>query len=58
MVRQAGNFTYSLAAPGPPAIRGCSDFLFTSRTGYCDSSRPPMAVLARMLDIPSRVAMG
>ena len=62
-----GNFTYSLTSP---AIRGgtdpsdtsstaaLADFLFRSKTGYCQQFAASMAVLARTLGIPARVAVG
>ncbi|MBB2912851.1 transglutaminase-like putative cysteine protease [Streptosporangium becharense] len=52
-----GGFTYSLATQGHdgPAL---TDFLLRSRTGYCEQFAASMAVLARVLGIPARVAIG
>ncbi len=55
-----GNFTYSLSTP-PPRIGGggsLRDFLFHSKTGYCEQFASSMALLARLLGIPARVGMG
>ncbi|WP_345467825.1 DUF3488 and transglutaminase-like domain-containing protein [Actinoallomurus oryzae] len=53
-----GNFTYSLNTPPPQRGGALQDFLFTSRTGYCEQFASSMAVLARVLGIPARVGMG
>ncbi|GAA2880483.1 DUF3488 and transglutaminase-like domain-containing protein [Streptosporangium fragile] len=52
-----GGFTYSLATQGHdgPAL---TDFLIRNRTGYCEQFAASMAVLARILGIPARVAIG
>lgn len=52
-----GGFTYSLATQGHdgPAL---TDFLIRNRTGYCEQFAASMAVLARVLGIPARVAIG
>jgi transglutaminase-like putative cysteine protease len=55
---QPGNFTYSLDAPPPRQNGALRDFLFTSRTGYCEQFASSMALLARILGIPARVGMG
>ncbi|MEU8382445.1 DUF3488 and transglutaminase-like domain-containing protein [Streptosporangium sp. NPDC048865] len=54
---KTGGFTYSLATQGHdgPAL---TDFLIRNRTGYCEQFAASMAVLARVLGIPSRVAIG
>jgi hypothetical protein len=53
----SGRFTYSLDAPSH--VNGAlRDFLFTSRTGYCEQFASSMALLARILGIPARVGMG
>jgi len=54
---KTGGFTYSLATQGHngPAL---TDFLIHNRTGYCEQFAASMAVLARVLGIPSRVAIG
>ncbi|WP_433185029.1 transglutaminase TgpA family protein [Actinoallomurus sp. CA-150999] len=53
-----GNFTYSLDAPSPRNVGALRDFLFTSRTGYCEQFAASMALLARIIGIPARVGMG
>ncbi|MEV4571980.1 DUF3488 and transglutaminase-like domain-containing protein [Nonomuraea jabiensis] len=52
-----GDFTYSLRTQGHSnsALR---DFLLRDRTGYCEQFAASMAVLARLVNIPSRVAIG
>ncbi len=61
--RRTGGFTYSLdvepAAPGTPT----EDWLLDPaaehyRSGYCEQFAGWMAVMARTLDIPSRVVLG
>ncbi|MFG3440444.1 transglutaminaseTgpA domain-containing protein [Nonomuraea sp. NPDC047897] len=54
---KTGNFTYSLRTQGHDnnALR---DFLLRSRAGYCEQFAASMAVLARLVGIPSRVAIG
>jgi transglutaminase-like putative cysteine protease len=54
----SGRFTYSLSATEPPDASGLSHFLTVSRRGYCQQFAFAMAVLARLLGIPSRVAIG
>jgi hypothetical protein len=55
---QSGRFTYSLNATEPPDTTGLSHFLTVTRRGYCQQFAFAMAVLARLLGIPSRVAVG
>ncbi|GAT64829.1 transglutaminase [Planomonospora sphaerica] len=52
-----GGFTYSLATQGHDGS-ALADFLLRSRSGYCEQFAASMAVLARVLGIPSRVAIG
>ncbi|MDP9861842.1 MULTISPECIES: transglutaminase family protein [Streptosporangium] len=52
-----GGFTYSLATQGHGGA-ALTDFLLISRTGYCEQFAASMAVLARVLGIPARVAIG
>ncbi len=54
----SGRFTYSLSATEPPDASGLSHFLTVSRRGYCQQFAFAMAVLARLLGIPSRVGIG
>lgn len=62
-----GNFTYSLHPPLKLGDTNAADagstgalgnFLFVSKTGYCQQFAASMAVLARTLGIPARVAVG
>ncbi|TMR97060.1 transglutaminaseTgpA domain-containing protein [Nonomuraea basaltis] len=54
---KTGNFTYTLRTQGHgnSALR---DFLTRDRAGYCEQFAASMAVLARLVGIPSRVAIG
>ncbi|HVT68376.1 MAG TPA: transglutaminaseTgpA domain-containing protein, partial [Trebonia sp.] len=53
-----GSFAYSLNAPAITSAAKLQNFLFNTRTGYCQQFADAMAVLARLLGIPSRVAYG
>jgi len=56
--RSSGGFTYSTdnaRGSGMPALR---DFLLNNKTGYCEQFATGMALMARILDIPSRVGIG
>jgi transglutaminase-like putative cysteine protease len=56
--RSTGGFTYSLqpgATPGLPPLVG---FVVDSKAGYCQQFAGAMAVMLRLLGIPSRVAAG
>jgi transglutaminase-like putative cysteine protease len=55
---RSGLFTYSLSATEPNTATALSDFLLHTRRGYCQQFAFGMAVLARLLGIPSRVAVG
>ncbi|TDC49884.1 transglutaminase [Actinomadura sp. KC345] len=55
---QTGGFTYDLSAPAPQQGSDLVDFLLHSKRGYCEQFAASMALLARMVGIPSRVAMG
>jgi hypothetical protein len=55
--RQRGGFTYDEQPPlshRPPLI----DFVTRTRAGYCQHFAGAMAVMARLLGIPARVAVG
>ncbi len=54
----SSRFRYSLQSTVPNSPRGLLAFLTTSRQGYCQQFAFAMAVLARLLGIPSRVAVG
>jgi hypothetical protein len=55
---QSGKFTYSLNVHQPDTAQALINFLTKTRQGYCQQFAFAMAVLARLLDIPSRVAVG
>ncbi len=52
-----GTFTYTLNAPAVVNAAGLKNFLATKK-GYCQQFSFTMAVFARLLGIPSRVAVG
>ncbi|ADB31939.1 transglutaminase domain protein [Kribbella flavida DSM 17836] len=56
--RSSGDFTYSTETnqqSGMPALRS---FLLKDRVGYCEQFATGMALMARVLGIPSRVGIG
>ncbi|HZB32255.1 MAG TPA: DUF3488 and transglutaminase-like domain-containing protein, partial [Streptosporangiaceae bacterium] len=53
-----GQFVYSLEAPPPKRVSDLMDFLETTKAGYCEQFAAAMALMARELKIPARVAMG
>jgi transglutaminase-like putative cysteine protease len=53
-----GTFKYTLKAPTVLSASGLKTFLEKTRRGYCQQFSFAMAVLARLLGIPSRVAYG
>jgi transglutaminase-like putative cysteine protease len=53
-----GSFSYTLKAPTVVSATGLAKFLKVTKTGYCQQFSFAMAVLARLLGIPSRVAYG
>ncbi|HET7690323.1 MAG TPA: DUF3488 and transglutaminase-like domain-containing protein [Nocardioidaceae bacterium] len=56
---QGKNFDYSLANSGAGSgMEDLEDFLQNSRTGYCEQFATSMALMARTLGIPARVAVG
>ncbi|TDD89583.1 transglutaminase [Actinomadura rubrisoli] len=55
---QTGGFAYDLSAPAPQHGSDLVDFLLHSKRGYCEQFAAAMALLARIVGIPSRVAMG
>lgn len=53
------NYAYNEDVANPPANREVVDyFLFESRQGYCTYYASAMVEMLRMLDIPSRMAVG
>ena len=53
-----GKFTYSLNVSQPDSSAALINFLTKTRRGYCQQFAFAMAVLARLVGIPSRVAIG
>jgi transglutaminase-like putative cysteine protease len=53
-----GAFKYTLNAPTVLNAAGLTNFLKVTKAGYCQQFSFAMAVLARLLGIPSRVAYG
>jgi transglutaminase-like putative cysteine protease len=52
------HFTYSLAVPGGHSESAIEHFLFTTHQGYCEQFAGSYAALARVVGLPSRVAVG
>jgi transglutaminase-like putative cysteine protease len=52
-----GDFSYNLRTQGH-GNSALYDFLINSRVGYCEQFSAAMAVMARILGIPARVAIG
>ncbi|HYK33346.1 MAG TPA: DUF3488 and transglutaminase-like domain-containing protein [Streptosporangiaceae bacterium] len=55
---QSGKFKYTLHANLPNTGQGVYDFLTKDRQGFCEQFAFAMAVLARLVGIPSRIAIG
>jgi transglutaminase-like putative cysteine protease len=55
---QTGGFSYSLNAAVPASAAALSRFLTVTKRGYCQQFAFAMAVLARLLGIPSRIVVG
>jgi transglutaminase-like putative cysteine protease len=53
-----GTFSYTLNAPSVVSAAGLKNFLTVTKKGYCQQFSYAMAVLARLLGIPARVAIG
>jgi hypothetical protein len=56
--RSRGGFRYSLDASAGTGMETIEAFLTNDRVGYCEQFAGAMALMARTLDIPSRVAVG
>lgn len=52
-----GSFHYSLAPP-PSSSDPLSSFLFDTRTGFCQQFAGAYAVMARLVGLPTRLAVG
>jgi transglutaminase-like putative cysteine protease len=57
-LRTTGGFTYSLQPPPTPGLPPLVAFALQTQTGYCQHFAGAMALMARMLGIPARVAAG
>ncbi|MHB1595883.1 MAG: transglutaminase TgpA family protein [Streptosporangiaceae bacterium] len=55
---RSSRFSYSLRSSIPDSPHGLLTFLTTDRQGYCQQFAFAMAVLARLVGIPSRIAIG
>lgn len=56
--RDPSLFTYSLEVPDGHSSSAIEDFLFNTRTGYCEQFAGSFAAMARAIGLPSRVAVG
>jgi TgpA N-terminal domain/Transglutaminase-like superfamily/Domain of unknown function (DUF4129) len=54
----SGAFTYDVDVSLPNSIAGLTKFLFTEKSGMCQQFAFAMAGLARLVGIPSRIAVG
>ncbi|GLZ29777.1 hypothetical protein Lesp02_19670 [Lentzea sp. NBRC 105346] len=52
------DFKYKLETKGDLTSDALSDFLFNGKVGYCEQYASAMAVLARQVGMPARVALG
>ncbi len=55
---KTGGFSYSLDASEPNTVAGLDEFLLHTKRGFCQQFAFAYAVLARLLRIPARVAVG
>jgi transglutaminase-like putative cysteine protease len=56
--RNTGGFSYSLVPASGSGISELVRFLTTNKVGYCEQFAAAMAVMARALGVPARVAVG
>ncbi len=56
--RESGEFDYSVETAEGDGMETIERFLTTDKVGYCEQFAASMALLARALNIPSRVAVG
>jgi hypothetical protein len=54
----SGDFYYDVGVSLPNSIAGLTKFLFSTKTGMCQQFAFAMAGLARLVGIPSRIAVG
>ena len=57
-LRVTGGFVYSLQPPPTPGVPPLVAFTLETKTGYCQHFAGAMALMARLLGIPARVAVG
>jgi transglutaminase-like putative cysteine protease len=57
-LRTTGGFTYSEQPPPTPGLPPLVGFVLQTKTGYCQHFAGAMALMARLLGIPARVAAG
>lgn len=57
-LRSPDNFTYSTKPRPGSGYQALENFLFRDKHGYCEQFAASMAVMARAVGIPSRVAVG
>ena len=55
---RSDDFTYSTQIVEGSTLETVNDFLLNSRTGYCEQFAGSLAILARAVDVPSRVVIG
>ncbi len=56
--RSGGGFTYSTENQRGSGMRALREFLLVNKTGYCEQFAAGMALMARIVGIPSRVGIG
>jgi transglutaminase-like putative cysteine protease len=56
--RNSGGFSYSLEPASGSGMKQLARFITDDKVGYCEQFAAAMAVMARTLDIPSRVVVG
>ncbi|MGW7679999.1 transglutaminase family protein [Kribbella sp. NPDC054772] len=56
--RSSGGFTYSTENAKGSGMAALEDFLLKNKTGYCEQFATGMALMARIIGIPSRVGIG
>lgn len=56
--RNTGGFLYSTQRKSGTGLRALEVFLFEDKTGFCEQFSTAMALMARTLGIPTRVAVG
>jgi transglutaminase-like putative cysteine protease len=56
--RSGGGFTYSTDNQRGSGMGALRDFLLVNKTGYCEQFATAMALMARVVGIPSRVGIG